>query len=67
MLDDDGNAVLIDFDSCEKEGGPREGGTPGYMKDARELLAQKEMDWYSLECVKTWLETGKTNITGLQR
>jgi hypothetical protein len=62
MLDSSGLAILIDFDSCEKEGGPRGGGTPGYIKDWADRIAKKEWDLYALECLETYLRTGRTNV-----
>jgi hypothetical protein len=57
-----GSVVLIDFDTCEKEGGARRGGTPGYMKDYDDRVAKKEFDWYALECVEDFLRKGRTKV-----
>lgn len=32
MLDDDGHAIIIDFDSCASIGARSRGGTPGWSK-----------------------------------
>jgi hypothetical protein len=52
MLDDEGNAVIIDFDSCTKAGDRlRKGGTMGWSKDPAPDIATVDNDIYSMQLI----------------
>lgn len=49
MVDDAGNPIVIDFDSCVAVGAPSRGGTPGWSKSPK--VAAFENDTYSFDLV----------------
>lgn len=64
MFDDAGRAVLIDFDSCQREGDKLglKWGSYGYFRDADH--AERENDLYALQKVATYLEKGSVILLG---
>jgi len=59
MLDDVGEAVIIDFDSCMPIGqdiGYRKGGTPGWTSESQGKIAVPENDLYGLSLVSKFIE-----------
>jgi serine/threonine protein kinase len=59
MLDDMGEAVIIDFDSCMPIGqniGYRKGGTPGWTSASQWRIAVPENDLYGLSLVSKFIE-----------
>jgi hypothetical protein len=64
MLDDQGNAVIIDFDSCipiGQEIGYRKGGTFGWMKEPGPNISVPENDTYGLTLIARFME-GETTV-----
>ena len=49
MVDDAGNPIIIDFNSCVAVGAPSHGGSPGWSKDPK--VGAFENDTYSFELV----------------
>lgn len=58
MFDDEGNAVIIDFDSCLPEGEKitRKGGTFEWSPEPEPALALRENDEFGLARLSEWLE-----------
>lgn len=64
MFDEDGRAVIIDFDSCRREGeklGKGKAGTMGYADETAEV-ARRENDWFSLGKVRDFLQSGLETV-----
>ena len=53
MLDNQGRAVIIDFDSCTKPGEKSRGGTYGWSKSPE--MAAIENDEYGLELIERFI------------
>jgi hypothetical protein len=54
MLDDQGRAVIIDFNSCAKPGEKSQGGTCGWSKAPETVTI--ENDEYGLELVQAFIQ-----------
>ncbi|PPQ84084.1 hypothetical protein CVT25_003604 [Psilocybe cyanescens] len=54
MVDNAGNPIIIDFDSCVPVGAPSRGGTPGWTKSPK--FAAFENDTYSFELVRKFVQ-----------
>ena len=53
MLDDDGHAIIIDFDSCAYIGAKSRGGTPGWSTCP--TTAQVENDEHGLNLISKYI------------
>lgn len=63
MIDSTGSALLIDFDSCKKEGGVRGGGTVGYTNEFNNSIASRELDYYALDRLEVYIRTGSFGVS----
>jgi serine/threonine protein kinase len=65
MLDDDGNAVIIDFDSCmpigQEIGLFQKAGTFGWTMDPAPVISLPENDTYGLTLISNFLEGKDTD------
>jgi len=64
MLDHEGNAVIIDFDSCMPVGqeiGSRKAGTFGWIKEPALSISVPENDFYGLTLIAKFMEQNDTN------
>jgi hypothetical protein len=65
MLDNDGNAVIIDFDSCLPVGqeiGFRKAGTFGWTVDPAPTISVPENDTYGLTLIAKFVERKDTDL-----
>lgn len=64
MFDNNGRAVLIDFDSCQREGAKlvTKGGTMGFFRKTDR--AERENDFYALKRIAVYLEEGWVIVPG---
>ena len=53
MLDDDGHAIIIDFDSCASIGAKSRGGTPGWSKNPK--IAEVANDEHGFNLVASYI------------
>ena len=63
MLDDDGNAIIIDFDSCMPIGqdiGCRKAGTFGWEMDPVPSTSAPDNDMYGLKLIAKFMEERKS-------
>lgn len=54
MIDEDGRAIIIDFDSCRPIGAPSRGGTPGWATNPSTALL--ENDEYGLSLLQKYMQ-----------
>jgi len=64
MLDDEGRAILIDFDSCLPVGtslDDRKGGTPGWEMDPSPMTSEEANDWFAFALVEKYLHSNSNS------